>query len=94
MKRWRPIYGEFDCPEKIRLKADELGIVIERGRKALATTEWPGENYRLCELVEEPDAATMPEEVRETIETMLALYWDRSGDSEDYQAAKGWLDSQ
>jgi hypothetical protein len=37
------------------LTVDEMGITIGRGRRALATTEWPGSNVRVCETVEEPD---------------------------------------
>lgn len=53
--KWVPVSGDFLCPGNILLTADEKGIVIKRGSKALATTEWPGDNIRVCELVEEED---------------------------------------
>lgn len=63
---WRPIYGDFNCPGNIHLTVDELGITISRGRRALATTEWPGETIRLCEVlyvVGEPETPTLPKEI-------------------------------
>lgn len=53
-KKWIPITGIFYCPGKMSISADELGITIGVGNRALATTEWPNESIRLCETAEEP----------------------------------------
>lgn len=75
--KWMPVYGTYDCPGRIRLDVDELGITIGRGKKALATTEWPGENIRLCELTEEPETAPLPEEVLGILKESLRVNRDR-----------------
>lgn len=60
-KKWQPVTGIFYCPGKMSISADELGITIGVGNRALATTEWPNENIRLCEAVEEPTITITPE---------------------------------
>lgn len=71
--KWVPISGEFLCPGKIVLTADEKGIVISRGKRGLATTEWPSETVRLCELVEEEEALQLVTEQIEDLKYVLEL---------------------
>lgn len=70
--KWQPISGDFYAPGNITISADELGITINKGRKALATSEWPGEDIRLCQKMEEADTPhQIPEEVYQALGILL-----------------------
>lgn len=87
--KWIPVKGDFLCPGNILLTADEKGIVIKRGRRALATTEWPGENIRVCELVEDVD--TVPVEAIAELLYMATQIVPHAGRA--FDIVEAWLDS-
>lgn len=72
---WKPVTGDFNCPGRMSISADEIGITIGTGRRALATSEWPNDNIRLCEKVEEPNKRTITtsSEKIEALEYVLEL---------------------